>query len=439
MSTLTFPPGFLWGTATSSYQIEGAAAEDGRGSSIWDDLCRVKGAIMDDSDGSVACDHYHRYKDDVALMKQLGMQAYRFSIAWPRILPAGTGAINAKGIDFYDRLVDELLASGIKPFVTLYHWDMPTALHARGGWTVRDSAGWFADYAAIMVKALGDRVKNWITLNEPWCSAYLSYELGMHAPGLRDKGLASRAAHNLLLAHGQALQAIRAAGDAETRAGITLNFEPRLPATDSDADRRAAEEEFDWLYEAFAQPVLTGAYSQRMLDRMGGDVDIRPGDMAAIAARNDFLGVNYYTPALVSAGRGVVRDEQAEYTLMNWAVNPEGLYAILMRLHRETNGRVPLYVTENGNSFEDRLEDGRVHDPRRVAYLRGHFAAAHRAIQAGADLRGYFVWSLMDNFEWAWGYKQYFGIVHVDFATQARTVKDSGFFVRDVAATNALP
>lgn len=406
--------------------------------SIWDDFCRVKGAIKDGSDGSVACDHYYRYKDDIVLMKSLGMAAYRFSVAWPRILPNGTGPVNPKGLAFYDRLVDTLLENGITPFVTLYHWDLPSILHARGGWTVRDSAGWFADYSTAVVKALGDRVKNWITLNEPWCSSYLSYELGQHAPGFQDKDLASKAAHNLLLAHGQGLQAIRAVGDAETRVGITLNFEPRLPATNSVADKRAAEAEFDWLYEAFAEPILTGAYNQRMLDRMGSAPDIRAGDMALIAARNDFIGVNYYTPALVKAGQGVVRDEQAEYSLMDWAVNPQGLFAVLMRLHRESKGRTPLYVTENGNSFVDKLKNGRIKDARRIAYLRGHFAAAHRAIQEGCDLRGYFVWSLMDNFEWAWGYQQFFGIVHVDYKTQRRTIKDSGYFVRDVAQANAV-
>ncbi len=438
MTTLTFPKGFLWGAATSSYQIEGAVDEDGRGASIWDDLCRVKGAIADDSDGSVACDHYHRYKDDVALMKSLGLQAYRFSVAWPRVLPNGTGAINAKGLDFYRRLVDELLANGITPYATLYHWDLPSALQIRGGWSNRDCAGWFADYAGVMVNALGDRVKDWTTLNEPWCSAYLSYEIGAHAPGVRDRAAASKAAHTLLLAHGRAMQAMRAAGDRDTRVGITLNFEPRLPFSDSAEDKAAAEAEFDWLYESFAEPIITGAYGQRMLDRMAGAADMHAGDMALIAQRNDFIGVNYYTPALVKASAGVVRDESAEYTLMNWAVNPKGLHAILMKLHRDTQGRTPLYVTENGNSFKDTLEHGRVHDERRIAYLRGHFAAAHQAIQDGADLRGYFVWSLMDNFEWTWGYQQFFGIVHVDYVTQQRTVKDSGYFYRDVIAANAV-
>jgi len=438
MNALTFPPDFLWGTATSSYQIEGAAREDGRGPSIWDDFCRLKDAIQDGSDGSVACDHYHRYREDVALMKQLGLKAYRFSIAWPRILPAGRGALNPKGLAFYDRLVDELLAAGIRPFVTLYHWDLPSALNALGGWTTRDSAGWFADYAAVVVHALGDRVKDWITLNEPWCSAYLGYEFGMHAPGHQNKDLASRAGHYLLLAHALGMQAIRAAGDAHTRVGITLNFEPHLPATDSEADRQAAAQAFDWQYEGFAEPILTGAYSQRMLDRMAGAVDIRSGDLALIAARNDFIGVNCYSAVLMSAARGKVYDDDPEFTRMGWAVRPAGLHAILMRLHHATRGRIPLYVTENGASFADEVTNGRVHDERRIAYLRAHFAAAHQAIQDGADLRGFFVWSLMDNFEWSFGYQQFFGVVRVDYATQQRLIKDSGYYLRDVIAANAV-
>ena len=438
MSALTFPPDFLWGTATSSYQIEGAAREDDRGPSIWDDFCRLKDAILDGSDGSVACDHYHRYCEDVALMKQLGLKAYRFSVAWPRILPAGRGALNPKGLAFYDRLVDELLSAGIRPFVTLYHWDLPSALNALGGWTVRDSAAWFADYAAVVVRALGDRVKDWITLNEPWCSAYLGYEFGMHAPGHRNKDLASKAGHHLLLAHAMGMQAIRAAGDAHTRVGITLNFEPHLPATDSEADRQAAAQAFDWQYEGFAEPILTGAYGQRMLDRMAGAADIRSGDLAMIAARNDFIGVNCYSAVLVSAARGVVYDDDPEFTRMGWAVRPAGLHAILMRLHRATRGQIPLYITENGASFTDEVTDGRVHDERRIAYLRAHFAAAHQAIQDGADLRGFFVWSLMDNFEWSFGYQQFFGVVRVDYATQQRLIKDSGYYLRDVIAANAV-
>ncbi len=435
---LRFPEGFLWGTATSAYQIEGAAQEDGRGPSIWDDFCRVSGAIADGSDGSVACDHYHLYREDVALIRQLNLKAYRFSISWTRILPEGRGALNPKGIAFYDRLVDALLENGIRPFVTLYHWDYPSALHARGGWTVRDTAGWFADYAAAVVRALGDRVKDWITLNEPWCSAHLGYGIGVHAPGIKDMPTAYRVAHHLLLAHGAAVQAIRATGDSETRVGITLNFTPSLPATDSDADRQAAEQHGDWMYDAFASPILTGAYPSRVLSLFESAVDIRPGDMALIAARNDFLGVNYYSAQVVSAEQGPIQVSDGEYTLMGWLVIPRGLHATLLRLHRDSKGRLPLYVTENGASYRDVVEGDRVHDPQRVNYLREHFKAAWQAIQDGVDLRGYFVWSLLDNFEWGHGYQQFFGVVHVDYATQRRTLKDSALYLREVAIENAV-
>ncbi|MCS6774012.1 MAG: GH1 family beta-glucosidase, partial [Thermoflexales bacterium] len=433
-----FPADFVWGTATSAYQVEGAARQDGRGSSIWDDFCRIKGAVSDGSDGSVACDHYNRYQEDVALMRALGLRAYRFSIAWPRVLPEGRGAVNPKGLDFYQRLVDALLEAGIRPFVTLYHWDLPSALNAQGGWTVRESAGWFADYAALMVRVLGDRVKDWITLNEPWCSAYLGYELGVHAPGYCSRTLAARAAHHLLLAHGMAAQAIRAASDGETRVGITLNFNPALPASNSNADRHAAEAAPDWMYELFAVPILTGAYPPRALEVLSGHVEIRPGDLALIAARNDFLGVNYYSARRVSAEHGEVDDDQPEYTLMGWAVRPQGLHTLLLKLHRDTRGRLPIYITENGASFEDTVIDGRVHDARRIAYLRAHLEAVYRAIQDGVDVRGYFVWSLLDNFEWSFGYRQFFGLVHVNYATQQRVIKDSGFFYRDVIANNGL-
>ncbi|MCS7088618.1 MAG: GH1 family beta-glucosidase [Thermoflexales bacterium] len=438
MTTHRFPPSFLWGAATSAYQIEGATQEDGRGASIWDDFCQLKGVIRDGSDGSAACDHYHRYAEDIALMRAIGLKAYRFSVAWPRVMPQGRGAINRKGLDFYNRLVDGLLEAGIRPFVTLYHWDLPSTLNAQGGWTNRDSAGWFADYATVVVRALGDRVKDWITLNEPWCSAYLGYEAGMHAPGYRDRTLAARAAHHLLLAHGTAVQAIRAAGDAQTRVGITLNFTPNLPASESEADRRAAAEAPDWFYEPFAEPILTGAYNARVLERLDGAVEIRPGDLAIIATRNDFLGVNYYSATLISAERGEVHDDNPEYTLMGWPVRPQGLYAVLMRLHHATRGQLPLYVTENGASFKDEVVNGRVHDEQRIAYLRAHIASMHRAIQDGADVRGYFVWSLLDNFEWSLGYQQFFGIVHVNYTTQARIIKDSGYFYRDVIANNGL-
>jgi beta-glucosidase len=445
MTNQSFPSNFLWGTATASYQIEGAAHEDGRGESIWDRFSHTPGLVKNNDTGDVACDHYHLYKEDVQLMKQLGVKAYRFSVAWPRILPTGSGSVNQAGLDFYSRLVDELLKADIQPFATLYHWDLPVELEDRGGWTNRDIAGWFADYAAIVVRALGDRVHDWITLNEPWCTAFLGYSSGEHAPGIRNPRLAMQATHNTLLAHGLGMQAIRAAGDAATRAGITLNMGINLPATDSAADQAAAADAMDQNWELFTLPIFTGHYSNRMIEQAGNAAPhIQPGDMALICARNDFLGLNYYTPSRISATAnhgtpGVVRNPAAEYTTMDWEVHPDGLYQLLLRLRDLTHSKTPIYITENGAAFKDVLTpDGHVHDERRVDFLRGHFDAARRAIAAGVDLRGYFVWSLMDNFEWAHGYTQFFGLVNVDYATQRRTIKDSGYYLRDVIAANAV-
>lgn len=442
-SKFAFPQGFVWGAATAAYQIEGAWNEDGKGESIWDRFSHTPGKVLDNASGDVACDHYHRFQDDVALMQALGLKAYRLSVSWPRVLPAGAGSANPKGIAFYDRLIDALLQAGIEPFITLYHWDLPVALQDRGGWGNRDIAGWFADYAALMVRALGDRVHHWITLNEPWCVAFLGHDWGVHAPGIRDRRLAIQVVHNTLLSHGMALQAIRAAGDARTQAGITLNFESKLPASDSPADQAAADSVLDPLYEWFADPILRGCYSPRILEDAGADAPvIQPGDMALISARNDFLGVNYYTSAFYRDVEGRAERVElpgTEYTLMNWAVVPQGLTALLKRLSRDSRGRLPLYVTENGCSYADEISpDGRIHDEKRVAYLRAHFAAAHQAIQAGVDLRGYFVWSLMDNFEWAWGYSQRFGLVYVNYETQERIPKTSARWYRRVIEANAV-
>jgi len=444
MTNLSFPADFLWGTATASYQIEGAIHEDERGDSIWDTFSHTLGRVKNGDTGDIACDHYHLYKQDIALMKELGVGAYRFSTAWSRILPQGTGKVNQKGLDYYSRVVDELLGAGIKPFITLYHWDLPSALHDMGGWTNRDIAGWFSDYATIVARALGDRVTDWITLNEPWCTAFLGYDTGEHAPGIRNRQLALKATHNTLLAHGMALQALRAVTQ-HCSAGITLNMGINLPATDAPEDVAAAEEAEDAQYEWFTLPVFTGHYANRMVERAGHFApDIKPGDMTIISTHNDFLGINYYNPSRISAtgfhGKpGAVPNPDAEYTTMGWEVAPEGLYLLLHKLHQLTRGKVPFYITENGAAFNDAVTpDNRVHDERRVAFLRGHFDAARRAIVDGIDLRGYFVWSLMDNFEWAHGYTQFFGIVHVDYATQRRIIKDSGFYLRDVIAANAV-
>jgi beta-glucosidase len=438
-----FPQGFLWGTATASYQIEGAAYEDGRGESIWDRFSHTPGKVKNGDSGDVACDHYHLYKQDIQLMKSIGVTGYRFSIAWPRILPDGTGRVNQKGIEFYDRVVDELLSAGIRPFITLYHWDLPVELHDRGGWTNRDVAGWFSDYAAIVTRALGDRVQDWITLNEPWCTAFLGYDLGEHAPGIRNRQLAVQAVHNTMLAHGMGMQAIRAVSPTPCRVGITLNMGYNLPATDSDADRISAENAIDPLFEWFVPPIFSGHYSERLLSQGNEQRPVvQPADMALISARNDFLGLNYYTPTRFSGEGGVtraVRNPNGEYTAMDWEVEPEGLYRILLKMKQITKGKVPIYITENGAAFPDQVApDGAIHDERRTAYLRGHLSAAQRAIAEGVDLRGYFEWSMMDNFEWAHGYTKRFGLVHVDFASQQRRIKDSGYYYRDTIAANAI-
>jgi beta-glucosidase len=441
----TFPEGFVWGAATASFQIEGATREDGRGESIWDRFCATPGKVANGDTGDPACDHYHRWRDDVALMRDLGLQAYRFSIAWPRIIPDGDGAVNQVGLDFYDRLVDELLAAGITPHVTLYHWDLPQTLQDRGGWPSRDTAHAFARYADVVARRLGDRVKHWITHNEPWCASWLSYWIGEHAPGLKN-GPALEAAHHLLLSHGLAAPAIRAASPG-AEVGITLNFSPAHPATDSEQDRDAARRHDGFFNRWFADPLFRGAYPEDMVALyagMGAAAPVREGDMATIAAPIDFLGVNYYNRAVIRhdpEGQGLgygTLEPEGEYTHMGWEVYPDALRELLVRLHRDY-APAKLYVTENGAAYPDELSaDGAVHDAARTRYLERHFAAAHAAIAEGAPLEGYFVWSLMDNFEWAWGYSRRFGIVYVDYETQRRTLKDSAHYYRGVIAANGI-
>jgi beta-glucosidase len=435
---MTFPNDFIW------YQIEGAVNEDGRGRSIWDDFCDMPGKIIDGSNGAVACDHYHRWRDDIALIKSLGAKAYRFSVAWPRVLPAGFGQVERRGLDFYSKLVDGLLEAGIEPYVTLYHWDLPSALQVRGGWYNRDIAEWFADYSALMARTLGDRVTNWMTINEPWCVSFLSHEIGEHAPGLRDGKVARQVAHHTLLAHGRGMQALRACSALPAKVGIVLNYEPCLPYDSNNPDDVSAARLADLTDQAhgwFTYPVFRGYYSPELIAQSGADApDIQAGDMALIAQRNDFLGINNYTVGRYTLQNGKptrVRNTAAEHTLMDWEVAPEGLYSLLLRLHDETRGKVPLLVTENGASFADKLvrrkDTARVRDERRIAYLHGHVETVRQAIEKGVDVRGYFAWSLMDNFEWAKGYQQWFGIVHVDYATQKRTIKDSGWAFRALA------
>jgi beta-glucosidase len=449
-----FPPGFVWGGATSAYQIEGSVAADGRGESIWDRLCRKPGAIEDGSSGDVACDHYRRYRDDVALMRDLGIEAYRFSIAWPRVLPRGRGAVNPAGLDFYSRLVDCLLEHGITPFATLYHWDLPQALQDEGGWAARSTALAFADYAGVVARRLGDRVKSWITINEPWCVSLLSHQLGKHAPGARHWPTALAAAHHVLLGHGLAVPAIRhECPGAEV--GITLNFEPAVPASRSAADLDATRHSDGSFNRWFLDPVFGRRYPADMVAdyaRAGhvpltGVPEAQDGDFATIATPTDFLGVNYYTrkivrsdavPEALNAPPTLSLPPASDLTTMGWEVYPEGLYRLLCRLQFEY-APPRMYVTENGSAWPDTVStDGRVHDRQRVRYLQGHLAATGRALQAGANVAGYFAWSLLDNFEWERGYTQRFGIVHVDYDTQARTPKDSALFYRDAIRAGSV-
>ena len=450
MTTFSFPQGFLWGAATSSYQIEGAWVEDGKGESIWDRFAHTPGKVRDGSNGDVACDHYHRWREDVALMKSLNLQAYRFSIAWPRILPKGRGLINPEGVDFYNRLVDELLAANITPFATLYHWDLPQALQEQGGWTVRSTAEAFAEYADVISRALGDRVKNWITINEPWCVGFLSHQIGEHAPGMQDWDAALRASHHVLLAHGLAVPELRR-NSKEAQVGITLNFTVSESATGKPEDYHAARAFDGYFNRWFLDPVCGRRYPADMVEfytRQGLLSDhpdfIHSGDMETIAAPTDFLGVNYYTRSVFKAGSdGLMPENDEEHstlerTEMNWEIYPQGLYNLLCRLH--FGYQLPkLYITENGCSYSDGPSaDGQVVDTRRLRYLHDHFVAVHRAIQAGVPLAGYFVWSLMDNFEWAHGYLQRFGMVWVDYETQRRIPKQSALWYRDVIAANGL-
>jgi beta-glucosidase len=444
------PPGFKWGVATSSYQIEGAADEDGRTPSIWDTFCRVPGAVHAADNGDVACDHYHRMPQDVALIKSLGVDTYRFSVAWPRVQPGGRGPVNPAGLAFYDRLVDELLAAGVDPWLTLYHWDLPQELEDAGGWPNRDTAYRFADYAGLVFDRLQDRVENFTTLNEPWCSAWLGYHVGVHAPGRRnfDDGIA--AVHHLLLGHGLAVERMRAAQTREHNFGITLNMGTADPATDSDADRDAARRADGMGTRIYLDPLRTGTYPADMVAELaerGSAFPVQDGDLEIISAPFEVLGVNFYFGQDFAGtdedgntrdalGQPIVRSvlPATPRTAMDWPITPSRLTQLLVRLHRDYPG-LPMVITENGAAFDDQAdESGYVRDDDRTEYLAAHIAAVADARAQGADVRGYFAWSLMDNFEWAEGYAKRFGIVHVDYATQQRTPKQSALWFRDAIA-----
>ncbi|MEV8444450.1 GH1 family beta-glucosidase [Streptomyces parvus] len=444
MSDLTaLPADFTWGVATAAYQIEGAVAEDGRSPSIWDTFSHTPGKVDGGDTGDTACDHYHRVPEDIGLIKRLGADAYRFSIAWPRVVPGGDGPVNKAGLDFYDRLVDGLLEAGVTPFATLYHWDLPQVLQDRGGWTVRETSEHFAVYASHVVERLGDRVKDWATLNEPLCSAWIGHLEGRMAPGLTDLTAAVRASYHLHLGHGLAVQAIRAASS-DARVGIVNNLSPIEPASGSEADLAAARRADGHINRWWLDPILGRGYPQDMVEEYGVELPVQPGDLETIAAPLDWLGLNYYFRQIVTADPDgtapharQVSVPGARLTHMDWEVHAEGLEQLLLRLTEEY-GVQRIYVTENGSAYEDVVAaDGSVHDPERVRYLEEHLAACARAVAGGAPLAGYFAWSLMDNFEWAYGYDKRFGLVHVDYATQRRTVKSSGLRYAELSREHA--
>ena len=426
-----FPKDFVWGVATSAFQIEGASAQDGKGPSIWDRFCRQPGAIADHSNGDVACQHYQRWAEDLDLVAGLGVDAYRFSVSWPRVRPGGTGAWNEKGLDFYERLVDGLIERNIAPYLTLNHWDLPDELQTLGGWAHRDTVHRFVEYAQGIAARLGDRVAAITTHNEPWVMATLGHETGVFAPGIKDRGVAMQAAHHLLLSHGLALQAMRAQGCAADL-GLVLNLSPVQPASSAPEDQAAAWLEDGRLLRWYMDPLFRAEYPADVLAHLGRDAPrTEPGDLQAISTPMDFLGVNYYSRAVVSAaGPWDVRLGGHEITDMGWEVYPEGLTDLLLRLHRDYPVP-PLYVTENGGAFKDNWVNGQVHDADRTRYIAEHIGAVAAAMRQGVRMGGYMVWSLLDNFEWASGYEKRFGIVHVDYATQIRTPKDSALWYRD--------
>jgi len=445
--TLGFPAGFAWGTATAAYQIEGGAAEGGRGPSIWDTFARQPGRILDGSSGDVSCDHFHLYRQDFELMRDLGLRHYRFSIAWPRILPAGLGTPNPAGLDFYERLVDCMRENGIEPYATLYHWDLPQPLQEKGGWAQRNTADRFVEYVDIVTRRLGNKIRFWMTHNEPWVAAFVGHLYASHAPGLSDLRTALAAAHTILLSHGRAVPVIRANAGAAAKVGIVHNLEWVEPASRREEDRAAAGRHDGAFNRWFLDPIFKGSYPPDIVEWYGRAVPaVQQGDLEAMKAPIDFLGVNYYTRRIIAhdASGDFLHARRISYPFVphadyeEWEVSPEGLYRVLVRVS-EDYGRPVLYVTENGTPLPDAIGPDRAcHDPARIDYLARHAAGIWQAIQDGADVRGYFVWSMMDNFEWNLGYTKRFGLVHVDFKSQKRTVKDSGRWFAHVGRENGF-
>ena len=428
---------FIWGVATSSYQIEGAANEDGRGQSIWDTFCKVPGKVANFDNGDIACDHYHRFKEDLDLMKWMGVKAYRFSVAWPRVIPDGVGRVNEMGLDFYDRLIDSLLEREIAPWLTMYHWDLPEALQLRGGWNNREVVEWFGEYGEVLTSRFGDRVKNWMTLNEPFCSAWLGHLYGDMAPGIKDLQTALNVSHNLLMSHGLACQVIRS-NVSEANVGIVINVTPAVPATDSQVDSNAAQLADGFDNRWFLDPVFGRTYPADVIDALGASPEIHSGDMKLIAQDLDFLGVNFYFRQTVAADQNSkplpirsVNRENVKKTAMNWEVHPQAFEEILLRISKEYSPKA-IYITENGSAWNDEVINGEIIDDERIDYLVRHLDAMRSARNQGAPILGYFAWSFLDNFEWAYGYEKRFGLIYVDYKTQTRTPKKSALFYRQL-------
>ncbi|MDC3417021.1 GH1 family beta-glucosidase [Aquibacillus salsiterrae] len=437
MAIIQFPKDMKWGTATASYQIEGATTEDGRGLSIWDTFSKTPGKVLNGDNGDVACDSYHRYEEDVKLMKELGIDAYRFSVAWPRIFPNGTGEVNQAGLDYYHRLVDELIENGIEPMCTLYHWDLPQALQDEGGWHNRETIDAFVNYAEVMFKEFSGKIKYWITLNEPWCISFLSNYIGVHAPGNKDLQLATQISHHLLVAHGATVKKFRELG-VDGEIGFAPNTTWLQPYSNKQEDIDACRREIAWFVEWFMDPVFKGEYPSFMVEwfeQKGVTLDIQDGDLATINQPIDFLGINYYTGnvARYKENSGLLDSEFIEMgyerTDIGWPIFPEGFYNVLTHI-TDSYGNVPIYITENGSCYNDEPVEGRVKDDGRIKYLQQHLTALSRAIDSGVNVKGYLTWSLMDNFEWAEGYSKRFGIVHVNYRTLERTKKDSYYWFK---------
>ncbi|KAA9005368.1 beta-glucosidase [Paenibacillus spiritus] len=439
MGSVQYPADFVWGAATAAYQVEGAYQEGGRGLSIWDTFSREPGKVWNGDNGDVACDSYHRFREDIALMKELGLKAYRFSVAWPRIYPNGRGEVNAEGLAFYDAFIDELVAAGIEPVCTLYHWDLPQALQDEGGWENRDTIAAFADYAETLFRRYGDRIAKWFTINEPWCASFLSNYHGEHAPGNRNLQTAVTVSHHLMLAHGAAVRRFRETG-IPGEIGCAPNVTWMEPYSTREEDKEACRRENGWFIEWYFDPMYKGEYPEFLVERFrahGAEVPIQEGDMELISEPADFVGINYYNGSVAryEEGAGIMECSRInmgyEHTDIGWPIYPEGFHKVLSYLH-ERYGDIAIYITENGACYNDGVEEGTVADMKRIDYLHKHLLSLHRCIASGISVKGYFAWSLMDNFEWAYGYSMRFGLIHVDYETLRRTPKDSYYWYQDV-------